>query len=371
MGEKKVMIIGLGHLGTYALEFLVRTPGIDSIFTAGINREEGLSRTTIAILGAAQMGFYPHVEFFPLDLNNIDEVTSILKRVSPDVILSCVTLQSWWVILEMPSDIYKKLEVVAGLGPWLPMQVTLNYKLMQAVKRAGIKTHVIVASFPDAVCPILGKVGLAPTIGLGNIDNFIPEIRKIVGEKMGIPMRNISVYLIASHALRSTMKLGMKSIPYFLKIFAEGKDVTERFDLDQLLFNAVNLMGRWQSDSKVASSGVKNALAILNNTGEITHSPGPHGLPGGYPVRLSSKGAEVVLPEGIGMEEAIRINEGGQKYDGIEKIEDDGTVICTEEAVKLMKELFGYDCRRIGVGEMEEKAKELSSLYREYVKKFR
>jgi hypothetical protein len=130
-------------------------------------------------------------------------------------------------------------------------------------------------------------------------------------------------------------------------------------------------MGRWQSDSKVASSGVKNALAILNNTGEITHSPGPHGLPGGYPVRLSSKGAEVVLPEGIGMEEAIRINEGGQKYDGIEKIEDDGTVICTEEAVKLMKELFGYDCRRIGVGEMEEKAKELSSLYREYVKKFR
>jgi hypothetical protein len=74
------------------------------------------------------------------------------------------------------------------------------------------------------------------------------------------------------------------------------------------------------------------------------------------------------------MEQAMRINEEGQKIDGIEKIEeieDDGTVVYTENAVNLMKEVFGYDCRRIKVEESEEKAREFNSLYREYNKKFR
>jgi len=239
---------------------------------------------------------------------------------------------------------------------------------MQAVKKAGIRTHVIVAAFPDAVCPVLGKVGLAPTIGMGNIDNSIPEIRKIVGEKLGIPMRNICIYMIAFHSLRVALKIGRENVPYYLRIFAENKDVTGEFNLDKLLVEAAN---KWQDDSKVAASGVKNVLAILNNTGELTHSPGPQGLPGGYPVRLSSKGAEVVLPEGVSMEEAIRINEEDQRCDGIEKIEDDGTVVCTENAVRLMKEIFGYDCRRIRIEENEEKAKELGFLYRQYAKRFK
>jgi hypothetical protein len=371
MSEKRVMIIGLGRIGNYALEFLVRTPGVDTIFAADIDKEVGLSKTQIAMLGAAQMGFYPHVEFVPMDLNNIEETASILNRVAPDVILSCVTLQAYWVVSELPQDLQKKLKVIAGYGPWLPMHLTLNYKLMQAIKHAGIKTHVVVSAFPDATCPVLGKVGLAPTIGLGNMDNFIPEIKKVVGEKLGIPMRNISIYLIGSHALRIAAKSGMKNVPYYLRIFAENKDVTREFNLDQLLVDAGNLGVRWQSDYRVAASGVKNVLAILNNTGEFTHSPGPQGLPGGYPVRLSSKGAEVVLPEGVSMEEAIRINEECQRCDGIEKIEDDGTVVCTESAVNIMKEMFGYDCRRIKIEENEEKAKELRSLYREFAKRFK
>jgi hypothetical protein len=373
MGEKKVMIIGLGFIGNYALEFLVRTQGVDSIFTADIDKEVGLSKTNTAMFGAAQMGFYPHVEFFPLDVNNIEETASILNRIAPDVILSCVTFQSWWVISELPKDIYKKFRVVAGYGPWLPMHVTPNYKLMQGIKKAEIKTSVVVAAYPDAVCPVLGKVGLAPTIGLGNIDNFIPEIIKAVSEKLGILKRNISLYMIGHHVLRTATRVtgSIGGIPYYLRIFVENKDVTREFDLNQLVIDASNQASGWQSHSQVASSAVKNVLAILNNTGELTHAPGPQGLPGGYPVRLSSQGAEVILPEGVSMEEAIRINEEGQKYDGIERIEDDGTVIHTEKAVEFMKEMIGYDCSRISIDENEEKVKELRSRYIEFVAKLK
>jgi len=59
MGEKKVMIIGLGRLGSYALEFLVRTPGIDSIFTAALNREEGLSSTPLQYWELLKWVFIP------------------------------------------------------------------------------------------------------------------------------------------------------------------------------------------------------------------------------------------------------------------------------------------------------------------------
>jgi malate/lactate dehydrogenase len=367
--EKKVMIIGLGNIGNYGLEFLARTPGVASIFTADIDKTMGLSKTHNVSLGAAHMGFYPNIEFVPLDLFNIEETASLLGRITPDVVWSCVTLQSWWVISELPEDLYKKLRVVAGIGPWLPMHLVLTYKLMQAIKLSGIKPHVVIASLPDMTCPVLAKVGLAPTIGLGNIDNFIPEIKKVVGNKLGIPMRNVTVCMIGSHVVRTAFKFGMKNIPYYLRVFAENKDVTKEFNHDQLLFDAASLVIGWQGDSKVAASGVKNVLAILNNTGEFTHSPGPQGLPGGYPVRLSANGAEVVLPEGLSMKEAVRINEEGNRLDGLEKIEEDGTVVCTENAVNLMKELFGYDCRRIKIEEMEGTAKELRIRYREFVKK--
>jgi hypothetical protein len=228
-------------------------------------------------------------------------------------------LQAWWVISELPPDLYKEFRLTAGLGPWLPMHLTPTYKLMQAVRNSGIKTHVVVASFPDAVCPVLGKVGLTPTVGLGNLDNFIPELKKVTGEKLGIPMRDISIYMIGHHVLRTITKLGdIEKVPYYLRIFVGNKDVTGEFDLNQLVVDAANLVVKSPGHSKVAASGEEH-----------------------------------------------------QKYDGIEKIEDDGTVVHTEKAVKFMKETLGYDCSRVKIEENEEKAKELGYLYREFTAKFK
>ncbi len=118
-----------------------------------------------------------------------------------------------------------------------------------------------------------------------------------------------------------------------------------------------------------ASSTIKNLMALVFNMGTVTHSPGPNGLPGGYPVRLSAKGAEVVLPEGLTLEEAIRINEEAQRYDGVERIEDDGTVVFTDQATSIMKEMLGFDCKQFTPAESEGRARELIALYRQLEKK--
>ena len=114
----------------------------------------------------------------------------------------------------------------------------------------------------------------------------------------------------------------------------------------------------------VAASAIKNMLAILHDTNELTYAPGPMNLPGGYPVRLSLKGSKVELPEDISLDEAVQINEESQRLDGIEKIESDGTVIFTEKTVKIMKEMLGYECEKLRLEECGKKAKELLSAYK-------
>jgi len=82
----------------------------------------------------------------------------------------------------------------------------------------------------------------------------------------------------------------------------------------------------------VAGSSVRNIMAILNDTGEFAHAPGPQGLEGGYPVRLSRKGAEVVPPKGMTLAEARALMLEAQQYDGIQEIRDNGDVVVTDEA---------------------------------------
>jgi len=151
--------------------------------------------------------------------------------------------------------------------------------------------------------------------------------------------------------------------PYFIRILVGDRDVTREVNAEQMLLTPLPTPPLNGSDTQVASSAVKNILAIINDTGELTHAPGPQGLPGGYPVRLSAKGAEVIVPAGLTLKEAIHINEEAQKYDGIEQIEDDGSVVLTQKSHKIMSEMVHYERQRVSITESENAAKELRQLY--------
>lgn len=365
MTDKSVMIIGLGNIGSYALEFLARTPGVERIITADV-APDGLAKTNNAALGAAQMGFHPKVEFVPLDLYQVEKTAAVLDRMQPRVILSCVTLQSYWVISQLPPAVFQRLKG-CGYGPWIPMHFTLNFRLMSAVKMAGLGTHVVTAAFPDATNAVLARVGLAPAVGLGNLDNFVPGLRRIVAERMRVPAGAVAIYLVGHHVLRTALKYPelIECPPFALRIFVDSRDVSAEFDGRSLLDEEVKLVAGFRNDSKVASSGVRNVLAILADSGVVGHAPGPRGLIGGYPVRLDRRGAEVVLPPGMTLEEAVDINVRGQVYDGIERIEDDGTVVLTDRAMEGMRDVLGYGHKRVRPEENEERARELQARFKE------
>ena len=118
-----------------------------------------------------------------------------------------------------------------------------------------------------------------------------------------------------------------------------------------------------------ASSAIKNMYALMDPVGIFTHSPGPQGLPGGYPVFISQRGAEVCLPEGITLQEAIEINEKSQYFDGIAKIEKGGTVHYSDFTAKILKDMLGFDKPTWKVQESYQVAKELMSKYRAFATK--
>jgi len=370
-----LMVIGLGELGGIVLELLARVPNISKIVTADLSEDQGVRRTNTALMGASYLNLYPDIKFVKMDLNNIEESARIIQEINPKVIYSATTLQSWWVIDVLPKELHAQLyKDFCGLGPWIPMHLLLIHKLMQAVQKSGVNPIVINSSFPDNVNPVLAKIGLAPHVGIGNIDLIVAQWRKVVGELLGVPLRRVQVYIFGHHY--SSYNLGRTgtglSAPYYLKIMVEDKDVTANFNIQDLAkeipVRAKRTPGG-QINWIVASSAARVILGILNDTNELSHAPGPEGLVGGYPVHLNKEGAKVYIPEGMTREKAIQINEEAQKWDGIEKIKEDGTVIFTDIAYNTFKELLGYDCKELKIDEIEDRAKELGTKFKEFARK--
>jgi len=367
-----IFIIGLGALGTSVLQQLACTHGISKIVAADIDEKRGKEIVDNTISGAAISGFYPDIRFVKIDLFDIEGTTELLKEVEPSLIFNATTLASWWFPHLLPIEIGRKV-LEAGLGPWIPCHLTLTYKLMQAVKKSGLDVPVANACYNDAVAPILSKVGLTPTVGGGNLDLLVPKIKKVVSEKLKAPMREVTVFLLAHHAVITTVG----KAPFRYKILVRDKNVTDKFttkEIRKAIPPLYRIEERWVGaplQYDIAASFVKNMLAVYFDTNELSHAPGPRGLPGGFPVRINAKGVEVVLPDELTLDDAIKINEEAARFDGIEKIKDDGTTVLTDKAAKLMKEALGYNCKQFKLAECAEKAKELVSLYRETLKKWK
>jgi hypothetical protein len=111
-------------------------------------------------------------------------------------------------------------------------------------------------------------------------------------------------------------------------------------------------------------------LGILFDTKELCHAPGPNGLPGGYPVKVSANGVEIFLPDDLTLDEAIRINKEGETFDGIESIKEDGTVVLTDKVAATVKGLLDFDCKVYRVQECEAKAEELRDKFGRWASRF-
>ncbi len=367
----RVMLIGCGDLGSRVLDHLVRhRTGHTEVLVAARDPQRARDQFNTARFTAWQLGYETaQMNLIQLDLFDEARAAELIHGWRPDVIFAAVTLQSWWVIGELPHPLYQRLNE-AEVGPWLPMHLCLVRHLMRAVRASGSTAAVINASFPDVVHPVLHKVGLAPTIGIGNVANNIPALTLAASEHLALPPADVEVRLVmhhfASHRLSRTGDTG--GAPYRISVSTGGQDVTSQALVAEMFARLPADLRRIRGkagQAMTAASAFRVLHSFLGDTGRLLHAPGPEGLPGGYPVRVNGRRPQLDLPQGVTPEEACEVNSMSHRLEGIAGIDADGTVTFVDEHASILRELLGYDCPRLSLAECDEAAEELGMKYRE------
>ncbi len=365
-----VMLIGLGDLGGVILELLARDERLGRIVVGSRNAERGRARCNLARLSAMAQGFNPRIEFTAVDLDHRDSAAAAIARAGPDVILSTASRLTWWLLDLLPEAGASPIRR-AGFGVWLPVHLAPTLELMEAVRVTGYAGHTLTAPFPDVVNPILQRLQLAPTCGIGNLDEIVPKIRTLAAERLGCAPESVQVHLVAHHAIWRAAFGGAEgeAPPYYLRVERDGADVTHEVRAHELLFTPYAITPGRATHFLTAGSALRLIRALLSKSKVFLHAPAPYGLPGGYPVVASAEGVRPALPDELSLDDAIAINERSHPFDGIERIESDGSVVFRADAAEALRETLGYDCPRLHPTEAEARAEELVARFTEYARR--
>ena len=361
-----ILIAGLGDLGSVALELLAREHWPGRIIASSRTLGRAEASVNLARLGAIAQGMRPNLEAASLDLDDVDHAAEFIRQLSPDVILSTATRQSWWTPYALPAE-PRDLLTAAGFGAWLPIHLILSLKLMRALRLSEIQARTLIAPFPDVSNCVLSRLGLEPTCGVGNIAEMVPKIESLAANKLGVPIDDVSVTLVAHHALQGYVSEfpADKGPPFFLRIMHAGTNVTDVIGGLDFPRQAYPIPSGRRTHFLTASSIVR-LMAALTSKEVRLHAPGPEGLPGGYPVLVGPRGVRVPAIKDLSRRAAIEINEASHRFDGIEAIGPDGTVIFSERTVEIMSKELGYRCQKLPPSEIEGRADELLERFREY-----
>jgi len=365
MSDNTIMIIGLGDLGGIVLEMLAREDDALRIIVGSRNADRTLARCNLARVGAIAQGRQPEIIFERVDLNEPATVAAAVQRHDPKLVLTTATMHTWWLTDLLPPESAAPIKA-AGFGTWLPVHLAPTRRLMQALKEIDYEGFTLTAPFPDVVNPILHRLGLTPTCGVGNVDEIVPKIRHLAARKLGAPLDAIRVSLVAHHALVSAAYRGAtdRIPPHHLRIFHDDEDVTQRVDAEALAVSKYPFPPGRSSHFLTAGCIVRLIRAFFAEEEIALHAPAPGGLPGGYPVLVNREGIRPAPIPDLTLKEAIAINERSHIFDGIERIEDDGTVIFAPRSVQLMRDALGYECDRLPPEEAEARAHELIACFR-------
>jgi len=318
------MIIGMGDMGERIAAGLAVGGKASRLVLAGRSPRSlaDIAATTATIADCA-------VTPALVDATRRDDVAEHLDRFQPDLVVQCASLRSPWELTGRDDEAAKAVGA-AGLGLRLPYQLPLLLSVMRAANDAGYTGPVANLSFPDATGPVLRELGLAPTTGLGNVGMILLRVRaalRAAHPEQDPPL----IRILAQHWQDGPSMRGAEPADP-----AAGCQVflgEEGRRADELAYQAPGIEPGLRHNAVTAAASLPVLEALLPGAPPVRWSvPSPDGLPGGYPVRVAGGTVTLDLPPGVTEEEAVAFNERHAAGDGIERIDDDGTVHFTAAA---------------------------------------
>lgn len=264
-----------------------------------------------------------------VDGRDVGSIANVLRRHPPDLVIQAAALMSPWA-LGGRNDPTSMAVASAGLGIRLPLQIPVLMATMQAVRDVGFAGPVANLSFPDATHPLLNRLALAPTVGLGNVAMYVVRARAALRAERGADAVLPLIRVAGQHGhvygvMNATRPPGSAAGPW---VWLD--DPAER--ADDLAYAGTSIAPSEVFNAVTAASSLPILQALLPGADELRWSaPGPLGLAGGYPVRIRDGNVRLDLPDAVTLAECQQMCAAAASIDGIERI-DDGVVYFTEAA---------------------------------------
>ena len=343
-----VLLLGGGDAGLKIADGLLRLGGVERLAIA--DRSAARAAADIDLLNSCHAAL---VRFAEIDALDTSALEALLRRERPDLIVQAASLISPWSIIGRDHPTAGTL-AAAGIGIQLPMQLPIVLSLMTAVRELGLEIPVANLSMPDIIHPVLGTRGLQPTIGLGNVS--ILQLRCLSAwkqrEQQAATTAGPLLRLVGHHCqVYDVMQArAPQQAQDRVRVFIGDEEVTH---------NDLAYRGRPVSPGRVynqitAAAALPVLASLLPGAAPLRFSaPAPLGLPGGYPVRIEEQRPALDLPAGLDLAEAVSCNQRFGRRDGIEAIDEQGTVVFTGAARRAVSQLDPglaepLDCFRLG-----------------------
>ena len=361
--EITIMIIGLGSVGTYLLDFLVskNDPAIKFV-VVGRNQEKMQSDVNIVRVAClirevnkSQIEIEAGV-----DLNDIKSIEQAIAKYNPDFIVNSSRAYAG---IKYGSISWHN---VRAYGIWTPLSIKFTKNIMEACDNVDTNAIVINTSYSDAVIPWLKSAGKAyPDFGSGNLNHLIPRMKFAVANILGVDdFWNVDFNFAAAHFHDVCIsKEGQtEGVELPLKIYYKGEeqdipheDIYAQCSISMPVDQKRNMMN--------ASSNYRIITAIIDaiRTGENQKifSPGVFGHIGGYPTIVGYKDGNISawIDESVfSFEEMDKANRASLALDGVEDIKD-ATLYYTDDLIDKVKNVFGAELpKAVKYDEIEETA---------------
>ena len=344
-----VLVVGLGDLGSRVLDVLARSPRIGRLVGSGRDADRGEARAAQCRLVAALQVGARRVEFARNDVSDIAATASLVHSFDPAVIVTAASRHTWW------------RRAVDGVpyGAWLPLQLTLVRDLVRARNESGIAAPVVCLPFPDNVGPALAPLGLAPDLGAGNVTETAAKLELLAGE--GAEARLVMHHAAQRYAFPDFASLGGGEVdePPWAAEVRVGREVRPDEQVRELFHAPWPLPWGRESHDLTAAATAQIVEALLSDDPVRTHAPAPAGRPGGYPLRISAGRVALDLPASLGEDEAVAINARAARWDGLERVEPDGTLVFTEAVAEATERQLGVRVERVVPSDNDAVAEEL------------
>jgi hypothetical protein len=342
----KVLILGMGDLGVQIARIVVEAEFSSSCLLAGSSSAAGQWAQLLQIVTGRD------VQSRQVDALDTEALKKLFADYEPALIIQCATLLSPFALAKSTCPAAKAV-LQGGFALQASAQLPAIRNVMLARRSLGLTCPVVNCSYPDLTHPVLAAEGLAPTCGIGNVAIMAMRFERLIqGANSG------RLRVIGHHAQLGRSLAGDGPAPL---VYLDDRQLPE----DRLLLKT-GLQGGSTLNYLAAATITPILRGLLHHDAVVeTHAPGVFGLPGGYPVRFEEGVIHMDLPTSISRASAVQFNTESATLEGIERIDESGTLFYTKQAQEAVAPWCPELAEPLAVGEISKRFDVLKSVLKE------